>query len=244
MYISMWSARALRSSTSPPVIATAARNVAASTRSGIVSCFAACSSSTPSTSIVDVPAPSMCAPIALRRSARSEISGSRAALSMTVVPLASAAAMRMFSVAPTLGNSSVTAAPRKPVGEAADIAVLELEGRAERLEARQVHVDRPRTEVVATRERDAGLAAPGEQGTEHADRRPHPLDQVIRRLGVDLVRRAKADRGAFTLALDADRAEQLGHRGDVRDARDVGEDVLTRCEQRRRHQQQRRVLRS
>ena len=35
----MWSARACRSSTSPPVIATAARNVAASTRSGIVSCF-------------------------------------------------------------------------------------------------------------------------------------------------------------------------------------------------------------
>ncbi len=110
----MWSARAWRSSTSPPVIATAARNVAASTRSGIVSCFVGRSDSTPSTSIVDVPAPSICAPIALRRSAKSEISGSRAAFSITVAPFANAAAMRMFSVAPTLGNSSVTGAPLKP----------------------------------------------------------------------------------------------------------------------------------
>ena len=43
--------------------------------------------------------------------ARSAISGSRAALSMTVVPLASTAAMRAFSVAPTLGNSSRMRAP-------------------------------------------------------------------------------------------------------------------------------------
>ncbi len=86
---------------------------------------------------------------------------------------------------------------------------------------------------------DASLTTPGEQRTEHADRRPHPLDQVIGRLGMDLVRRAEADRGAVTLALDADRPEQLGHGGDVGDARDVGEDVLTGCEQRRRHQQQR-----
>ena len=50
-------------------------------------------------------------PHALRKSARSEISGSRAAFRMTVSPSASAAAIITFSVAPTLGNGSVTIPP-------------------------------------------------------------------------------------------------------------------------------------
>ena len=53
----------------------------------------------------------MWAPMRLRKAARSAISGSRAALSMTVVPLASTAAISAFSVAPTLGNSSRMRAP-------------------------------------------------------------------------------------------------------------------------------------
>ena len=57
--------------------------------------------------------PSICAPIETSMRHRSTISGSRAALSMTVVPLASTAAVRMFSVAPTLGKSSQIAAPRR-----------------------------------------------------------------------------------------------------------------------------------
>ena len=40
--------------------------------------------------------------------AKSTISGSRAAFSMNVVPFATTAAMSVFSVAPTLGNSSIT----------------------------------------------------------------------------------------------------------------------------------------
>ena len=43
--------------------------------------------------------------------ARSVISGSRAAFSITVSPLASTAAVSRFSVAPTLGNSRTTRAP-------------------------------------------------------------------------------------------------------------------------------------
>src|SRR2546430_3248496 len=42
---------------------------------------------------------------------RAVISGSRAALSMIVLPLASTAAVMRFSVAPTLGNSSTIRAP-------------------------------------------------------------------------------------------------------------------------------------
>jgi len=59
--------------------------------------------STPWTSIVALPTPSILAPIAERKAARSPISGSRAAFSMTVVPLAATAAINRFSVAPTLG---------------------------------------------------------------------------------------------------------------------------------------------
>ena len=61
--------------------------------------------------MVDVPAPSMRAPIAPSIAQRSTISGSRAALSITVVPLASTAAMTRFSVAPTDGKSSQIEVP-------------------------------------------------------------------------------------------------------------------------------------
>ena len=65
--------------------------------------------------ITGLPAPVIIAPIWPSISARSEISGSRAALSITVMPLASTAAIRMFSVAPTLGKSRLICAPRSSV---------------------------------------------------------------------------------------------------------------------------------
>ncbi len=71
------------------------------------------SSSTPSISIVDVPAPMTCAPMRFRNAVRSVISGSRAAFSMTVEPFASTAAVNRFSVAPTLGKSRTMRAPHR-----------------------------------------------------------------------------------------------------------------------------------
>ena len=56
------------------------------------------------------------APISLRRLARSTISGSRAALSIVVVPLAKTEAIMRFSVAPTLAKESVTVSPVRPWG--------------------------------------------------------------------------------------------------------------------------------
>jgi hypothetical protein len=99
-------------------MAAATAQVPATIRSGTVRCEVGDSEpgGTPSISIVEVPAPATLAPIWISMSARSTISGSRAALSMTVVPLASTAAMRMFSVAPTLGKSSHTVAPVRPFG--------------------------------------------------------------------------------------------------------------------------------
>ena len=82
-------------------------------RSGTTVWVTARRRSTPSTVMVEPPAPSTSAPMRFRKAARSAISGSRAALSITVVPLASAAAIKRFSVAPTLGYSRMTRAPSR-----------------------------------------------------------------------------------------------------------------------------------
>jgi hypothetical protein len=66
-----------------------------------------------------VPAPSILAPIAIRQSARFTISGSRAAPAISVSPLASDAAIRRFSVAPTDGFGSRISAPVRPLGAVA-----------------------------------------------------------------------------------------------------------------------------
>ena len=63
------------------------------------------SSDTPSMVMMEPPAPSMWAPMSQSMFAKSTISGSRAALAMTVWPFATTAAMSVFSVAPTLGKS-------------------------------------------------------------------------------------------------------------------------------------------
>ena len=68
---------------------------------------------------VDVPAPSIRAPIRVSIVQMSTISGSRAALSIVVAPRASTAAITRFSVAPTLGKSSTMSAPCSPSGASA-----------------------------------------------------------------------------------------------------------------------------
>ncbi len=68
-----------------------------------------------------VPAPLMSAPMALRQRAKSPISGSRAALTNTVSPRASDAAISRFSVAPTEGLAKMTSAPTRPFGARASI---------------------------------------------------------------------------------------------------------------------------
>ena len=123
--------------TSPPVIAAAIISEPASIRSGITRCSAPCRRSTPSISITWVPAPEIRAPIAVSIRARSCTSGSRAAFSIVVRPRARTAAIMMFSVAPTEGESSHTRAPRRLVGVRLDVAVAHLDARAERRESRR-----------------------------------------------------------------------------------------------------------
>ena len=66
-------------------------------------CSAPCNSCTPSITIRSVPAPSIFAPILLRKFARSTTSGSHAAPSMTVTPSERTAAIITLSVPSTVG---------------------------------------------------------------------------------------------------------------------------------------------
>ncbi len=100
-----------RTVTSPRVMDAAIPQVAATMRSPITRCSVGCSRSTPRMVNVEDPAPDTCAPILFSIAQRSAMSGSRAALSMTVSPSARTAAMRMFSVAPTDGKASRMVAP-------------------------------------------------------------------------------------------------------------------------------------
>ena len=77
----------------------------------ITACFAPCSDATPWITRRSVPMPSIFAPIATRRLARSVTSGSRAAFSSTVSPSARVAAIRRFSVPVTVIMSVWMRAP-------------------------------------------------------------------------------------------------------------------------------------
>ena len=116
---------------------------------------------------------------------------------------------------------------------------------AERLETALVHVDRAGTEVVATRQRDARDTATGQQRAEHDDRRTHPLDELVRRLGHDVVRDADAQIVlGGPVHVDAHGGEQVAHDLDVDDPGHVVQRELTLGHERGRHQLEYRVLRA
>ena len=124
MTASRWPALALCKCTSPPATATAHKNVPVSIRSATTAWLQPFKLATPSIRIRLVPCPSMRAPILMSISAKSVISGSCAALSSTVTPSASAAAIIKFSVPVTVTISVVMCAPVKrvcPTGKDASI---------------------------------------------------------------------------------------------------------------------------
>ncbi len=84
-------------------------------RSGSTAWRAPFNLATPSITMRELPAPVMLAPILLRQSATSPISGSRAAFSITVVPRASEAAIMAVWVPPTVTLGNTISAPRKPL---------------------------------------------------------------------------------------------------------------------------------
>ena len=98
---------------SPPVTATAHKNVPASMRSGRIVCVVPCSRSTPSMTKRSEPRPTILAPIFTNNSAKLPTSGSRAAFSKIVVPCAKQAAINKFSVPVTVIMSVKIVAPKR-----------------------------------------------------------------------------------------------------------------------------------
>ena len=107
---------------SPAVIAAAAINVPASILSGITSYSTGVSSFIPSIVNRGEPMPLILAPILLRQFARSAISGSHAADSITVRPPANVAAISTFAVPSTVepnGPPRNISLPTNPFGASA-----------------------------------------------------------------------------------------------------------------------------
>ena len=242
----MCSGRASSTSSSPPATATAARYVAAWMRSATVRWSAAFSDprSTPLTTMRDVPMPLMSAPMSTSRSHMSTTSGSRAALSIVVVPSANTAAVTMFSVAPTLGNENAMSAPcsRSAVACTSPWANLN---------------DAPIASRPAT---CMSIGRAPKSSPPGIDRRTSPqrvssgpstlIDARIRSTssyGATGTRSPSLSRisrpGSGLLRADAEGGEQLAHDRHVVDRRHVGELVLAVGEQARRHQLEHRVLR-
>ena len=231
------------------VIAAATANVPASMRSGMIACSIGCSSSTPSIVMIGVPAPWIRAPILLSTSASSSTSGSRAAFSITVRPFASAAAIMRFSLPVTVGMSSTIVAPRSRLRLDLDVAVLERDLGAHRLEALQVLIDRARADRAAAGQRDARAAVARDERAEHEHARAHRLDELVRRLELGLLLARSAARSRARAVVRASTVQPsmrssfaiVAHVGELRD---VLERRRARRQERRGEERQRRVLRA
>ena len=116
------------------------------------------------------------------------------------------------------------------------------ERRPQALERLQVHVDRSRPEVVAARQGNPGGSEASQQRAEHHDRRTDALDEVVRRLGVQLGGHVDDQPVIGTRHGHAHGFEQFAHERYVGDVGHVGQHVLPLRQQARRHQLEHAVL--
>ncbi len=104
------------------------------------------------------------APILTRQSATSPISGSRAAFSITVSPLASARRQKDVVGRADRDLREIRCGRRagQPCGALREnVAAVDIDFGAQRLQTHQVQVDRPRADGAAAGQRNLGLAACG-----------------------------------------------------------------------------------
>ena len=133
----------------------------------------------------------------------------------------------------------------EPLRARLDVAVLDRDFGAERLQAFEVQIDRTRADRAAARQRDIGFAETRDERPEHEDRRAHRLDQIVRR--EIALRRPRIDVDLHALVeheLHAHLAEQLHRRRDVVQMRHVADRHGLVREQARRQDRQHRVLRA
>ena len=179
--------------------------------------------------------PSMRAPIAISRRARSWTCGSDAALWITVEPGVSAAAIRAFSVAMTEGSSMKKSHACSPSGAARRNQLRStFDLGAERAEGIQVRVEPPAADHVAAGRRHVGAAEAREQRAGEQERGADPLGPVAVHLELGQVRGLEGhDVVVAPLHVHAEVAQELEHRLHVGDARDVAQhDLLARQETR------------
>ena len=192
-----------------------------------------------------VPAPSIFAPILLRKLARSTTSGSAAAPSMTVSPSARTAAIITLSVPRTVGRTLprklIDAARRLPAKDF-DVATLDAirPHRALQIPSDARSIGRsPMTHPPGSETVAFFLAA--QQRPEHANRSAHFAHDVIRRLGGDLLR-LHGHRATGALHLRTEMRQDLQHVVDVAQIRNVMDDARLLGEQRRRENRERGVF--
>jgi hypothetical protein len=132
-----------------------------------------------------------------------------------------------------------------------DVAVLQLDLRAQQLQALEVQVDRPRPDGAAAGQRDLGVADAGQKRPEDEDAGTHAPDQVVggQRAGDPARRQLQHPAGvpglggvAVHVDLDAVLLQQVRHGGDVAQMRQVRERQRLVGQQAGRHQWQGRVL--
>ena len=220
---------------SPPAIAAAKAQVPATMRSvTVVVLDRRAAGRRPRPSASRWRRPSIRAPIATSIWHRSTISGSRATLSMTVVPSARTAAISRFSVAPTVGKSSQRSAPRSRSATSATTWPCSMCTVAPRSRSPAMCMSSPR-EPIASPPGSATLARP-QRATSGPSTRSRPAGGVPgRRAPRGRAPRARRCSPSPTLprrgvgvdrVLDLDRAaepaQQVAHDVDV-------EDVRARC---------------
>ena len=183
----------------------------------------------------------------------STISGSRAALSISVTPLASTAAISRFSVAPTLGKSSQIVRAAQPVrGGRDDEAVLAgdlgAHPRAGRRRACPARASRSRRRPGAPPARGRGgpAAARARRSTRAAGAPGRSRPRCRGSAGTSITRspESSSSNASTALARRSPAAQHLRHDRDVGDPRHVGEHARPSAQQRRRHQLERGVLRA
>ena len=112
-------------------------------------------------------------------------------------------------------------APAFPIDARDHVALLDRDGRAHRLQALDVLIDRPLPDRATARQRYMRFAEAGQHRAEHQDRRAHRLDEVVG--GFERGNRIGAQRDPVLAALDrhAHAFEQLKHGADVAQVRHV-----------------------
>ena len=132
-----------------------------------------------------------------------------------------------------------------------DITAVDVDFGAERLEARQMQIDRARADGAATGQRDFRLAHAGDDGTEDPEAGAHTRDHFVGCGGVDDIARGEMERlalqvGRGALAVDgqirAVIAQDAGKKVDVGEVGNVLQSHPVGGQQTRDHQRQGGVL--